>query len=448
MTIQCFVDSEQHNMSGVIKIATPPRKIMTAEENLQRIRDQNNARAKRYYLKHKADIATRRKNQRQAVRSVIAAAGPPPDHAKMIKAAQPLLPVAPPAPAPPAPAPPAAAAAPARRRGRPVRGDLAADHGPLTKEAVIVAFAARENIPSDATLSTDKSNLNTIERITGITDFRRGLQNSAVVIGKIDTAKQANSNKTYKPNSKKSYLQTLLKMMDTPALGIQIDENDRRAYDDKFQYYAAQSLIQTQKKQQEQKVVNFDDYIAGVKAKFGIGKQFLIASLYDVGGFRDDLNSLHIVASKAEANDGSKNYAVVPKNDAAPLEIIVNQYKTSGKFGVNKVIVPVELSSQIRDYMSEKKLTYGDYLFGKSRLSQYIIEFSKQAGFPGVKINELRSMKVSKERTDDPQQQVESARAMRHSVQTAALVYARKEKEKQPVAPPVAVPARQSRRRK
>ena len=93
-----------------------------------------------------------------------------------------------------------------------------------------------------------------------------------------------------------------------------------------------------------------------------------------------------------DAKSQDENYIVVPKKDA--LTLIVNKYKTSEKYGQIKVKLSLPLSKLIRNYMSNKDLNDGDYLFGNKNLSSSVSKMNKKIGDTGG-INEYRKMSVT-----------------------------------------------------
>jgi len=134
--------------------------------------------------------------------------------------------------------------------------------------------------------------------------------------------------------------------------------------------------------------------------------------LYSEITLRDDF-ILKIVPSIQET-DENENYIIVPIKDK--LTIIINNYKTSNKYGEIKVKLSTSLSNLIRDYMSKEKLGNNDYLFGNKNLSNFVSNINKKIGIKGG-INEYRKMSVTDLINSKPtaQQRQKLAEIMKHA---------------------------------
>ena len=407
-------------MSDVrINFSAPPRNQMTAEQRIEQIKELNRARAKRHYDANKVKIGEQRKKKRDAIRALVAAAGPPPNLVQIAAAVKEIVPAA--------VVLPAAPAAPAGRgRGRLVRTAAAAPaaNAPLLKKDVIAALKAQEKDPNGNTHRTDVNNLSSLERILNITNFRNAFENADTVIAKIENATQKNNDEFYGPNTKRGFIQTLLKVLDNSTLKdvIKISNQNRLKLIQQFKLYKDQSQERTEEKRVKP-VLDYDVYLKKIEEVFGRGsKQHIIADLYSFGGFRDDLKELYIVPSKQDVIDENKNYIVVPASKSN-CQIIIHKYKTAAEYGTKYVNVPKDLSVLIKNFMKEKKLDYGDFLFGASALSSYISNFNKAAGFPKITINVMRSMLESKLDNSTPEKRLANANLMGHSTGTQKLVY-------------------------
>jgi len=74
--------------------------------------------------------------------------------------------------------------------------------------------------------------------------------------------------------------------------------------------------------------------------------------------------------------------------------LIINQYKTSAKYGQIKVKLSLPLSNLIRKYIEKEGLLNGDYLFGDKNLTSFVSKMNKQIGVKGS-ISYFRQMSVS-----------------------------------------------------
>jgi hypothetical protein len=152
---------------------------------------------------------------------------------------------------------------------------------------------------------------------------------------------------------------------------------------------------------------------------------YLIASLYDELTVRDDFQ-LKIVSNVNDMTDDKANYLLLPKSGY--LKITTNTYKTETKYGVINHTCSKTLSSQIRHYLTNNKLTIGDYLFGNKKLTQFV---SSQNPYIGIKggVSLFRNMKVTDElkTIKTPEQRLALAEKMKHSP-VSQLWYLRKQK--------------------
>ena len=136
--------------------------------------------------------------------------------------------------------------------------------------------------------------------------------------------------------------------------------------------------------------------------------------MYKEVTLRDDF-ILKIVSAIKDANNKKENYIVVPKRGS--LIVIVNNYKTSEKYGEIKVKLSSTLSKLIRNFIEVEKLKPNDYLFGSKNLSQFVTNMNKKIGVQGGGINNYRKMAVSDvlHNNPSPEERVELSNSMKHS---------------------------------
>ena len=227
----------------------------------------------------------------------------------------------------------------------------------------------------------------------------------------IDTAKKPDGT-PYAINTKKSLIQMILYLIDN--LHLPITKAIKANYISQFDIYKISSNDENREKQDSAPIYTFKEYLAKVKTEFGAySKIFVLASLYNEITLRDDFQ-LIIVPLLKEANDTSKNYIVMPKKNN--LTIMVNTYKTSGKFGQIIVKLSLPLSKMIRGFIQREKLEVGNYLFGDKKLSDFVSKANKQIDIQGS-ISLYRQMSVSDLLSTEPSAQArqELAASMKHS---------------------------------
>jgi len=352
----------------------------SAEQKLQRIKDQNKARAKKYYEAHKEVISQRRKENRIKVN-------------KIVEEAQPKLP-------------------PAEAKKKELRLQTVAD-----------VIKSLEELESNKKDKTNINNTKQLINILDITDITKAFINSTKVIKKIENATlQRDKTKKYSLNSKKSMYQTILYLLDN--FDITVPDKSRKAYKEKHDVCKVQSYMDSEEANKEE-VMSWDEYLQLVVDKFGKeSKQYIIASLYKLSGFRDNLQ-LKIVSE--DPKDDKINYIIVPAdhnniiNKRKNCTVILNTYKTGKLYNSDTIKLTKELSDLIRKYMENNNISFGQYLFGVSKLSGYISKFNATLGLH-IAINKLRHMRVSNrfaERDMTAKERVILGEEMKHAPPTS-----------------------------
>jgi hypothetical protein len=365
-----------------------------AEQRIQEIKDQNKARAKKYYDLHKEVISQRRKARRDEIRQVIGGAVPPPIQI------------------------PQAVPAPVKKKvpKKPTRDTQ------ITVEIAKEAIKALPNIKPN-TIKTHITQLNNLVDILDIVDFKKAFLNPKVVIQKIEEATHKHdSSKVYDINSKKTLYASLLKIID--SLSIKLPKKTRQQYEDQFNILKLKSKDKTDEKKEKEEVEDFDEYLKKIKDHYGeVSKEFVIANLYFISGFRDDLQlAVFPTVTKSARADMKNNYIIIPK-DNKNCVLLLNVFKTDGRYSRDEIAIPKQLSDIIKLYKTENNIEYGYYIFGKNKLTGIISKFNKELGM-NITINTLRQMRVSKKldgrKLEDmtPEERVQLAREMKHGVFT------------------------------
>lgn len=357
-------------------------------EQLERIKQQNRARQKAYYERHKIELNKKR-------REIYA------ECAKKKHVEQ--------HPTPSSPSPTSISKIDFNKSKK------------VTYEEVI--HALEQIIDKKGSLTIYKDSLKRLLKLTNCADdILKCLKNHKKILEAIETS-------DYSTNTKKTLYQMILKVIDT--LHLSITPKVKEQYIKSFNEYKYLSNENTKKKQEEESVIPFDEYIEKVKETFGIhSKMFLLANLYKEIPIRDDF-ILKIVSTmkKAETDeDEDVNYIVINKKDDATL--IIYNHKTDGKFTEIKEKLSKYLSRLIRDYRQQENIGYGDYLFGKSNLSKYLSDSNKKMGIKGGGVNIIRQMKVSDlSENATASERVALADKMKHGILTQQK-YKRKQNEK------------------
>ena len=358
-------------------------------DQLQKIREQNRNRQKAYYERHKTELNKKRREI----------------YAECIKKKQSEQP-------PPPPPPPS-----------PQTSNTKIDFSKSKKITYDETMdALNKVIEVKGSLKIYEQSLKRLMKLTDCNDdIIKCLKSHKKIIDVIE-------NSEYADNTKKTLYQMILKIIDT--LKLPITPANKLHYSKMFDEYKFVSSENTAKKQQEETVLSFNDYIDKVKETFGVNsKMFLLANLYKEIPIRDDFILKIVPTIKAAETDSEEDVNYIVINKKGDTTLIINNYKTDKKFANTKENLSKYVSRLIRDYREQENINYGDYLFGKSNLSQFLSNANKKMGIKGGGVNVIRQMKVSDlPKNATPKQRVELANKMKHGVLTQQK-YKRKQTE-------------------
>jgi hypothetical protein len=351
---------------------------MNAEEKLERMRALTNARSKKYYEAHKVQLAEQRKKH--------VTIEPIPEIATRISVVKKKL---------------------------PGKGSLEFVLSELQKQD-----ANKKHI----------SNTKQLFHIFNISDIFTAFKNSDEVLHTLDNASQvSNPTKKYSTNSKYGFIQSILKLI--TEFKIPVSDKTKQKLADAYESIKLQAVDESNTKEKND-VPTFEEYLKEVSAKYGAdSKEYIIASLYSVSGFRDNLQ-LKFITDIKEADDKTINYILVPvrKKYQRTLEdasIILNVYKTSDKYHSDTINLDKAMSDNIKNYITVNNIHKGEYIFGDKPLTTFIIRFNKAMG-KNMGINTYRQMLVSEKFAEEMtyDDRVALAKKMKHSPGTS-LKYVR-----------------------
>ena len=199
-------------------------------------------------------------------------------------------------------------------------------------------------------------------------------------------------------------------------LHVPIPKSTKKYYNQQLEIYKISSNDESAEKQESTQIPTFSEYLQKMKDQYGVeSKIYVLSKLYEEVTLRDDF-MLIIKPTIKDADDDESNYIVVPKKEN--LTLIVNQYKTSDKYGQIKVKLSLPLSKITRKYIEREKLTYDEYLFGDKNLSSFVSKMNKGIGITGLKaISLYRNMSVTDLLNTKPtaKQRQKLAETMKHA---------------------------------
>ena len=198
----------------------------------------------------------------------------------------------------------------------------------------------------------------------------------------------------YSINSKKSYVQIIVWMIDKGELNDHIEKQNFGALFDEMKLDSRDEL---HKKQETETVMNYDDYLNAIETHPKFGKDstlYFIAFLTGEITCRDDyylkiVESSNDVLPFQDKNNkyNDTNYVIVPKNKSQPCILVYHHYKTKKKYGEKKFTTTKELSKVIRNHILKYELNYGDYMVRQKKMGTKISQWNRTL-FPEHNDNE------------------------------------------------------------
>jgi len=277
---------------------------------------------------------------------------------------------------------------------------------------------ANDVIKTDGSLKTYKDGIKRLMKLTNCINLITCLQNPQEI-------KEAIDNSTFALNTKKGLYQAVVFIIDNLKLPYPKEVFDE--YKKLFGVNKLKSHAQTKEKTKE-KVDKFSTYFEKVKEHFGENsKMGLLIGLYDAFTGRD-VFQLKITNDKDEINNSKINYLLLTNKQ---FTLIINNYKTSKKYGTYTVKLTKHLTKLIKHYIISNELKFGDYLFGDKPLSSFISKNNKAIGINGG-IDLIRHMRITEEfqkATDEgrvltEEERIDLANKLQHSP-SAQLLYLR-----------------------
>ena len=166
----------------------------------------------------------------------------------------------------------------------------------------------------------------------------------------------------------------------------------------------------TSLKQKTEVIMDFDDFLQMIKDQYGVtSKEYMIAVFYSPlmpQTFRDNLQFVLMQTVHTEMETDT-NYIVINNlekraDQGTEATVYLNEYKTDGSYGADIIHLPTALVDLVKNYVVKHEIGYGQYLFGKEKLSAFISNMTVPNPGSGynllsrVTVNTLRQMRISK----------------------------------------------------
>jgi hypothetical protein len=261
--------------------------------------------------------------------------------------------------------------------------------------------------PSDVSLTRYVYNLNRLKTLMGVEDESlKWLKNTKKVIDFIDAL-------DYSLNYKKSFyiaIVSLLKLQNSLKKELEVYRTKQLSYNnEQSKIYDKQMLSPNE----EEKFMNWPDIVKAAKQMEPDSEDHLIVSLYTLlPPLRNDFVKMKIVDEIP--TDASGNYLIVgPKTS----QIVLNEFKTSRKYGTQIIDVPSKLNLIIKKYLKNYPT---DVLFNTTepQMSKKIGDVFEKLLGKRVTINILRHSYISYMKRNEPtlKKKEELAKSMLHSI--------------------------------
>lgn len=265
--------------------------------------------------------------------------------------------------------------------------------------------------------------LKRLHKIIDCDNYITCLKDPEDVKEQLSNAKQANG-KPYADNTLKSLYQLILFMIDNFKIPVK-----KNGFTQEYEINKIKSTDNTQKKQEEEEIIPFNEYLEKVKQQFGETSQmYLLSKLYEFISLRD--NFFELIITDKVIND--KDSFIIITQRSKKARIIINDYKTIDKYGKIDVLLPEPLTKMIKTYITTHTLNQGDYLFGTGKkLSSFVSKNNKKIGIEGA-ITYYRKMAVSDLMNKEgvsAEERYAKAKLMTHSPIVQGSVYFRKHKK-------------------
>ena len=204
----------------------------------------------------------------------------------------------------------------------------------------------------------------------------------------------------YSPASKLKMVQLLLLLIEhlpvaVPPATLQLYRNGYK--ENKIEETDARAA---REKELASAVMPYGKYKREVSRIFGAAsKEAMLVDLYGEVPCRDNYGSMTIVHHGAKLAAG-RNYVVAPETENGTYTIVLQNYKTSGKYGRLDAELTPGLSNQVRTYIRNNNLKVGGHLFGDKKLSGFVGGINRALGIPKSAINYIRHSIISTAFTD------------------------------------------------
>lgn len=250
-----------------------------------------------------------------------------------------------------------------------------------TQDEIISLIKNDKTFKTPKTQKTYITDIKRLFKITKCQDLKNCVNAYTKMIPNIENSKE------YSINTIKQTIQIVLFINDKYNLFQNMFSKKKadelkKIFTKSLDKFKDKSMKQTEQRQYDIIYPSFKELISKAKSKFGKkSKEYIIILLYSQFTVRDNFNLLKIISDENE-DDGKNNFLLKTTN---VLKFIINDFKTAGKFQQLHYTVPKgELYTLINWWIDNKKLKYGDNLFGKTKMSSFISKTNEKLGYKNL----------------------------------------------------------------
>jgi len=262
--------------------------------------------------------------------------------------------------------------------------------------------------PSETSLARYLYNLTRLKSLMGINDESlKWLKNTKKVIDFIEGLE------AYSLNYKKSFyiaIVSLLKLQNTLKKELEVYRAKQLEYNtEQKKIYADQVLSPNE----EPKFMAWPDILKAAKDMAHGSEDHLVVSLYTLlPPLRNDFAKMKVVSELPEAPSG--NYLV---HNPKTSQIVLNEFKTSRRYGTQTIPVPAKLHTIIKKYLKANPTTIL-FNMNETHMSKKVGDVFEKLLGKRVTINILRHSYISHMKRNEPSLKEKEglAKSMMHSV--------------------------------
>jgi len=273
--------------------------------------------------------------------------------------------------------------------------------------------------------NTTSAYIGSIRRLFGLSDSIKYLSDIMKNPAKISDLVNESD---FSPNTIVGMYKVILRLINPVDIDIlnklsNITPLQQQTISNTYKYLYEQQILLANESdlQKKSKIVlsSFQDLLSKALNRYGkYSKEYLLLLLYFHYPVRDNFKNLNIVFKKSDMNQTDNFIFYDTENNE--IVLYINDYKTKSSYGGKVFIISDPELKELLNWRVNN-LVKTKTLFGRTKLSPFIIETMSNLGFEETGINTLRKMAVSECMLDSEcsiNKRLEKASIMCHSLST------------------------------